>query len=125
VRSQRSTVEIQHSQQSKTGNQRGHQSKCIAVAAVTIESMGVTPPFLFSVGCTRHMNSLRPIQTWASKFKELDMCSYKPFLNIRTEEDDLTKLGKFFQWSDKIGVKVTTGQVGCQPRNKSSRKEIS
>ena len=24
----------------------------------------------------------------------------------------LTKLGKFFQWSDKIRVKVTTGQVG-------------
>ena len=47
------------------------------------------------------------------------------FLNIETEEDDLTKLGKFFQWSDKIRVKVTTGQVGCQPTNKRSGREIS
>ena len=45
-------------------------------------------------------------------------------LNIEAEEDDLTKLGNFFQWSDKIRVKVTTGQVGCRPRNKSSGREI-
>jgi len=46
------------------------------------------------------------------------------FLNIETEEDDLTKLGKFFQPSDKIRVEVTTGQVGCRPRNKSSGRKI-
>ena len=56
-------------------------------------------------------------------FKKISV--HTRLLNIETEEDDLTRLGKFFQWSDKFRVKVTTGQVGCRLRNKSSGKEMS